>query len=411
MTNPLTEDDFTDIVKVSPPSSSASLFSRDPINEQTIKAENSSSASVASDRSSNVHGSSAHHVSQAILPTIETDIKPTIPSTPSKPAHQQHIKFDLKESQRFPNPIKKEVKSDSQVLKDVHGVVEDTVRRVRQQSDKLQSAAQPYADRTRTFAETNPVLFTFIALWVVFSSIPILMFLGFALASTVFIVSTAIFFSALILIGAILTGAAALIGTIIFGAALLAPVLFVTTILAFGTLTTLLGLFLVHRLYLHISISSSREGLTTTTIGLGIKSWFEETFKRVLSSVPSFKRTKQSNQDINQFSSHGGQSMKWEPVERVKTESNDVLKTPQNNNIQQEKFRSSHLYNERVKGNEDNISETSTSSWTNSTGSEDHETDCSKHGRGHGHSVLSEKIGKGYIVNIPKLDDLHQQPR
>ncbi|WRT66563.1 uncharacterized protein IL334_003522 [Kwoniella shivajii] len=309
--NRLSEDDFSDIVKISPPNSSATLSSYGTVDESSIKSE-----PVSSDHSSSLSGSgsgsgtrsnSNRSSSGSSVSTDQSNSK--VPIYSSKP-----IPID---SRKTPTEtIKKEVKPDGEILKDVSGVVEDTVRKVRQQSDKLQVAAQPYADKTRCFAETRPVLFTFIAIWAGFSMIPLLVFLGFALATTVFIVSTAVFFSGLVIIGTVLTGVAAFIGTLLFGAAILTPILFITTLLALGTLTTLLGLFLVHRLYLHVSISSSEEGWTTSALSVGIKSWAEETFQRVQSSLPVFQKTKII--EIG-YDTGSGKGLKWDLVENVNT--------------------------------------------------------------------------------------------
>ncbi|OCF32928.1 hypothetical protein I316_05265 [Kwoniella heveanensis BCC8398] len=176
------------------------------------------------------------------------------------------------------------IKRDAEVLKDVQSVVEDTVRRVRQQSDKFQSAAQPYADKTRSFAERRPVLFTFLVLWASFSSIPVFFFLTFALISTAIIASTAIFFLALTIIGTVLFTASVLLCTLCVGLLVLFPVLCISTFIAFSALSTFVGIFLAHRLYLHIKLAKAEDeaGLfSIATLFRGVVSWIDETIERI----------------------------------------------------------------------------------------------------------------------------------
>ncbi|WWD03364.1 hypothetical protein V865_001416 [Kwoniella europaea PYCC6329] len=301
------EDEFSDIVKISPPSSSASLMSYD-------------SVSVGE----NNHNNNDSEIKSEVMSCTndETDVKPIILVSPSKHTNDRkppHVTFE-------PVPITPSKKEHKQPVSAVdeeggHGVVEDTVRRVRQQSDKLQSIAQPYADKTRYFAESKPVLFTFIALWIGFSAIPILIFLGFALAATVFILSTALIFSAVVILGAILMAAATLIGTILFGATILTPILFLTTFLSSCTLFTLLCLFLIHRLYLHIQLSTaeSSEGYSLSALGSGIKSWMDETIQRIILSLPFTRSHSESDESLwlerNSKLGKVNVGRKWSPVE------------------------------------------------------------------------------------------------
>ncbi|WVQ67271.1 uncharacterized protein L199_005466 [Kwoniella botswanensis] len=303
------EDEFSDIVKISPPSSSASLMSYDSVSAgESNNNNNNNNSEIKSDFMSNTKD--------------ETDVKPIIPVSPSKHTNDRrppHVTFE-------PVPITPSKKEHRQPIsleeeEGKHGVVEDTVRRVRQQSDKLQSIAQPYADKTRYFAESKPVLFTFIALWIGFSAIPILIFLGFALASTVFILSAALIFSAVVILGAILMAATTLIGTILFGATILTPILFLTTFLSSCTLFTLLCLFLVHRLYLHIQLSTSEssEGYSMSAIGSGIKSWMDETIQRIILSLPFTRKPSDSDESLwlgrNSKLGKVNVGRKWSPVE------------------------------------------------------------------------------------------------
>ncbi|WVW84124.1 hypothetical protein I302_106153 [Kwoniella bestiolae CBS 10118] len=367
------DDDFSDIVKISPPSSSANLSSFDSIgeNDTQIKHEPltlSSTTTTSQDGTSDA--------------STQLDIKPIIPSSPTQNKDRKPLNVTFK-----PVPItptKKDIKHKVDEGEG-HGVVEDTVRRVRQQSDKLQSIAQPYADKTRFFAESKPVLFTFIALWVGFSAIPILIFLGFALAATVFILSTALVFSAVIVLGAVLMAAATIIGTILFGATILTPILFLTTLFATGTLLTLLGLFLIHRLYLHIQLSTSQspEGYSLQAIGEGLKSWAEETIQRFLSSLPFNKRQEESGW-LERSDKLGkvNTSRKWSPVELANGGGSQRATENLNTDL--------HKANEH--DHEDTSSEASSSSsiltpTTSHTG-----------------TALSEKIGKGDIKDIPRLD-------
>ncbi|KAK6909701.1 hypothetical protein L486_00652 [Kwoniella mangroviensis CBS 10435] len=301
------EDEFSDIVKISPPSSSASLLSYD---------------SVSVGENNDNHNDSEIKSKYMSSTKDETDVKPIIPVSPSKHVNDRkppHVTFE-------PVPITPSKKEHKQPVSAVeeegkHGVVEDTVRRVKQQSDKLHSIAQPYADKTRYFAESKPVLFTFIALWIGFSAIPMLIFLGFALASTVFILSTALIFSAVVILGAILMAAATIIGTILFGASILTPILFLTTFLSSCTLITLLCLFLIHRLYLHIQLSTTEtsEGYSLSAIGSGIKSWMDETIQRIILSLP-FTRSHSESDESAWFERNSklgkvNVGRKWSPVE------------------------------------------------------------------------------------------------
>ncbi|WWC94595.1 hypothetical protein V866_001442 [Kwoniella sp. B9012] len=318
------EDEFSDIVKISPPSSSASLMSYDSVSVGGNNNNNNNNSEIKSEFMSSMND--------------ETDVKPIIPESPSKHTNDRkppHVTFEPV----LITPSKKEHRQPVSAVEEEggHGVVEDTVRRVRKQSDKLQSIAQPYADKTRYFAESKPVLFTFIALWIGFSAIPILIFLGFALAATVFILSTALIFSAVVILGAILMAAATLIGTILFGATILTPILFLTTFLSSCTLFTLLCLFLVHRLYLHIqsSTSESSEGYSMSAIGSGIKSWMDETIQRIILSLPFTRKPSDSDESAwfgrNSKLGKVNVGRKWSPVELANHQSTSKHSDTQGN--------------------------------------------------------------------------------
>ncbi|WVF71363.1 hypothetical protein IAT40_006167 [Kwoniella sp. CBS 6097] len=340
------EDDLSDMVNISPPSPSTALMPDTHSQSSPDSTSTSTSISTSDHSSRNATNTSAEYQSSpaASIPTSDstdsnTDtsihidpeamstptptpankrgsitvsnfpaplIKPTSrPSTSTSDAGSSHPRQNglanaTEESGKHQLPkTGVNVKADGEVLKEVQSVVEDTVRRVRQQSDKFQSAAQPYADKTRSFAERRPVLFTFLVLWATFSIIPILFFLTFALISTAIIASTAIFFLALTIIGTILLAASILLCTLCGGLLVLFPVLCVTTFMAFGALSTLLGIFLAHRLYLHISLAAAEDkaGFSIATLARGIFSWIDETVERIpLPFEYSFPRLSTNNQ-------------------------------------------------------------------------------------------------------------------
>lgn len=62
--------------------------------------------------------------------------------------------------------------------------------------------------------------------------------------------------------------------------AILLPILAITTILSALTLSFLLGLFVIHRLYLHLSSATSNEW-SIETVGEGFKGWVEEVGEKV----------------------------------------------------------------------------------------------------------------------------------
>ncbi|WWC69984.1 uncharacterized protein I206_103928 [Kwoniella pini CBS 10737] len=395
----LADDEFGDIVKISPPTTSTPLF-------PSHNDENGFNSQLNAAMDSN-ESNSAAAVSE-IPKEVDTkyDIKPII-----KPSSGEGPISILKTSSSPSTPIKKEIKLvikqdklPEQAHQDMNGVFDDTVKKVKIQSDKLQTAAQPYADKTRNFAESRPVLFTFIALWAAFSAIPIFIFLGFALITTLVIMSTAIFFSALIIIGAVLMGGGALIGTLLFGVALLVPIIFITTFLAVGSLTTLLGLFLVHRLYLNIANAAVQEGWTANAIISGIKAWIEETSIRIRSSSPfrksssiigNDKKSKHGHKHHHKLGSSGpnNASTVISTAPREKLQGFGTLeenKTDDQFNIRDEKVKP-HEY----EGDQQDIqSQASTSTASSRT----------SHG-----TALSEKIGHGNIEGIPKLGDLSEK--
>lgn len=62
--------------------------------------------------------------------------------------------------------------------------------------------------------------------------------------------------------------------------AILLPILAITTILSALTLSFLLGLFVIHRLYLHLSSATSNEW-SIEAVGEGFKGWVEEVGEKV----------------------------------------------------------------------------------------------------------------------------------
>ncbi|ORY32881.1 hypothetical protein BCR39DRAFT_522258 [Naematelia encephala] len=159
---------------------------------------------------------------------------------------------------------------------DVQAMVDDTVKRVREQSDRFQAAAIPYADATRSLAENKPVLFTFLAIFTFLSIIPIGIFAAFVLSATAFIVGSALVIALL-----------SVLGTVLFASTLLLPILFVTTLISLSILTFLLALFLAHRLYLHIQLASTDTETETVPakgydkLSRGVRGWLDETGARV----------------------------------------------------------------------------------------------------------------------------------
>ncbi|WOO81116.1 uncharacterized protein LOC62_03G004646 [Vanrija pseudolonga] len=147
--------------------------------------------------------------------------------------------------------------------------LDDLTRRVREQSDKFQKALTPAANAAKAFAESNPVVFTFLAIFTTLSAIPVLCFVGFVVASTVFLTAAA----GLILVFLIL-------GAIFLGAAFVLPVIIFTGIVSFVALSILLALFLAHRLYLHL-VDSTADAVNLGTVAAGFRTWTDETFARV----------------------------------------------------------------------------------------------------------------------------------
>ncbi|KAL1411475.1 hypothetical protein Q8F55_002436 [Vanrija albida] len=147
--------------------------------------------------------------------------------------------------------------------------LDDLSRRVREQSDKIQKALTPAAEAAKGFAESNPVVFTFLAIFAALSFVPVLCFVGFVAASTIFLTAAA----ALILLFLIL-------GTVFLGAAFVLPVIIFTGIVSFVALSILLALFLAHRLYLHL-VDSTADAVTLATVAAGFRTWTDETFARI----------------------------------------------------------------------------------------------------------------------------------
>ncbi|KAK8864580.1 hypothetical protein IAR55_001830 [Kwoniella newhampshirensis] len=277
------DDDMSDLVKISPPSSSPSLMS---YTETVPSMKSVSEGGYRSHSHSQSHSEIGSRASS--FDSSEPSGESTI-SSASMAAPSNQVQRHDDEHVDIGRPSVQGVRSDEEVVKDVRGAVEGTVRRVREQSDKFQLAARPYADKIRSFAENRPVLFTFIALWMIISAIPVALFLGFAILATLTVASIAAFFVAASVIGIILFAVAALAGTVLFAMTFLLPVLLVTTALTLMALSTLLSLFLAHRLYLHLSVSTSKAAdLNVHTLSVGIRAFIEETLERINLKLPGF---------------------------------------------------------------------------------------------------------------------------
>lgn len=162
----------------------------------------------------------------------------------------------------------------------VRGRFQSIVSRVEELFGFLYSATKPYTDKVVAVAEQNPILFTFASIWIAFSIIPIIIFAGFVAFCTVTIFSIATFFICATIVGILLLTFFAVIGTVVIASAILIPTLAITTILSTLTLSFLLGLFVIHRLYLHLSAATSDEW-SLEAVGQGFKGWVEEVGERV----------------------------------------------------------------------------------------------------------------------------------
>lgn len=161
---------------------------------------------------------------------------------------------------------------------DVQRIVDDTVRKMRAQSERIQAAAIPWAESARDFAENQPVLFTFLAIFVALSFIPLCCFGAFMLGATLFILG---FAAVSICITFVLVFSLAV--------AVLLPVLLFTGFLSLCALSCLLTLFLANRLFVHVQASASEE-VNYANVKTGVKSWLQETQDRIVSPPPSSER-------------------------------------------------------------------------------------------------------------------------
>ncbi|KIR53984.1 hypothetical protein I315_03607 [Cryptococcus gattii Ru294] len=128
-------------------------------------------------------------------------------------------------------------------LRHVQGKFQSIVSRVEELFGTLYDTTKPYSDKVVAVAEQYPILFTFAFTWIAFSSIPIIIFTSLQVA-------------------------------------ILLPILAITTILSALTLSFLLGLFVIHRLYLHLSSATSNEW-SIEAVGEGFKGWVEEVGEKV----------------------------------------------------------------------------------------------------------------------------------
>ncbi|XAO21898.1 hypothetical protein I312_100654 [Cryptococcus bacillisporus CA1280] len=165
-------------------------------------------------------------------------------------------------------------------LSHVRGKFQSIVSRVEELFGILYDTTKPYSDKVVAVAEQYPILFAFAFTWIAFSSIPIIIFTGFIVFCTVTIFAIATFFIFAAIFGLVLLTFSAAIGTLVLALAILLPILAITTILSALTLSFLLGLFVIHRLYLHLSSATSNEW-SIEAVGEGFKGWVEEVGEKV----------------------------------------------------------------------------------------------------------------------------------
>ncbi|WVQ73946.1 hypothetical protein IAR50_003527 [Cryptococcus sp. DSM 104548] len=172
------------------------------------------------------------------------------------------------------------IASDDETLRKGHQKLESIVFRIENVFDNIYLRARPYTDRLLAIAEARPLLFTFSAIWLSFSAIPIVIFLGFILLSIATILAVAVSALLVSVIGIVVLTLSAIVATLVFASFFLLPTLFVTTTFSAISISFLLGLFFVYRLYQHVS-SATQEGLSLNNLGRGVGGWAGEVGDRV----------------------------------------------------------------------------------------------------------------------------------
>ncbi|KAL7422200.1 hypothetical protein Q5752_002846 [Cryptotrichosporon argae] len=247
-------DDDPDLVRVSPPSSTAVLAA--------LKAKVALDAFDGYPRA-------------PVTAADEDEKKPAIQiesadSSDYEKQKQEH-KPELEKNGR-------EMKVSDKARREVQAAIDEATKRIKDQSDRFQQAAVPLATRVRDFAERRPVLFTFAVIWTALSVLPIVFFAGFVLSVTGIVLGVAA-------IGICLS----VLGTILFGATILLPVLFVTSCAAIFFVASLVGLFLAHRLYLHLAHATRTDAgrvVSASTVVPAVSAWVRETLVRAESALP-----------------------------------------------------------------------------------------------------------------------------
>ncbi|KIR26980.1 hypothetical protein I309_04147 [Cryptococcus deuterogattii LA55] len=160
----------------------------------------------------------------------------------TQPEAQQEAPVQHSTASRDPRFIDHHLDEETD-LSHVRGKLQSIVNRVEELFGILYDTTKPYSDKVVAVAEQYPILFTFAFTWIAFSSIPIIIFTTLQVA-------------------------------------ILLPILAITTILSVLTLSFLLGLFVIHRLYLHLSSATSNEW-SIEAVGEGLKGWVEEVGEKV----------------------------------------------------------------------------------------------------------------------------------
>ncbi|ODN80611.1 hypothetical protein L202_02801 [Cryptococcus amylolentus CBS 6039] len=167
-----------------------------------------------------------------------------------------------------------------ETLRKGHQKLESIVFRIENVFDNIYLRAKPYTNKLLAIAEAKPLLFTFSAIWLSFSAIPIVVFTGFILLSIATILAVAVSTLLVLVVGTVVLTLSAIVATLVFASFFLLPTLFVTTTFSAISISFLLGLFFVYRLYQHVS-SATQEGLSFNNLGRGVGGWAGEVGDRV----------------------------------------------------------------------------------------------------------------------------------
>lgn len=182
----------------------------------------------------------------------------------TKHHHHGHRRSHREEAQEpiLPSDVTETVQEIKDGLK---VMLDDSVKRVKGVADRVEHQyVTPLANAIGSFASSNPVIFTFLSFFTIFSAIPVLIAIGVitfflsVLLGTLFSVFFAVTAGILLVAGFILT-----------------PILAFTAFMSFLATSSLVGLFLASRLYVCIN----KAGLSN--ISGGILDWIEETRLRV----------------------------------------------------------------------------------------------------------------------------------